>query len=202
MLELTEERVIPKKMNPENGLLIEHQARYRFASQYCQGRVLDIACGVGYGTEMLLALGEGIKEIVGVDVEAEVIDYARQHYLHPWITFKVGDAKDKSLVDEIGRFDTIVSLETIEHIKDDYAFIDNLIRLLKEEGRLIISTPFGNGRKEPCANPYHYRQYREEEFRQLLTPFSKVEMHYQINDRIEVAKKDQKYYLMVAVCQR
>ena len=58
-IELTEERVIPKKMHPNNGLLVEHLARYKFASQYAKGRVLDLACGVGYGAEVLLAIGEG-----------------------------------------------------------------------------------------------------------------------------------------------
>lgn len=193
---------MPRKMNPENGLLIEHKARYRFASQYCQGRVLDIACGVGYGSEMILALGEGITEIIGVDNEQKVIEYARKHYSHPPITFKTGNANDKKLANKIGKFDTIVSLETVEHIKDDFEFINNLNRLLKPDGRVIISTPFGRGREESCSNPYHYRQYREEEFRELLTLFSDVELYCQLNETIEIPKPDKKYYLMVAVCRK
>lgn len=188
-------------MDPQNGLLIEHKVRYRFASKYCEGKVLDIACGVGYGSEMILALGEGITEIVGVDIESEVIDYARKHYQHPSITFKVGNATDENLVNQLGRFDTIVSMETIEHIKDDFSFVENLDRLLKDDGKLIISTPFGSGRDEPCANPYHYRQYREGEFKELLSRFSGVRVYCQINDTIELPKPDQKYYLMVAVCR-
>lgn len=201
-MELTEERVIPKKMNPNNGLLIEHLARYKFASRYAKGRVLDFACGVGYGTEVLMAIGEGISEIIGVDVDAQSLEYAREHYNYPWTKFLKGKATDLTLADKLGNFDTIVSMETIEHIEDDYKFIVNLKSLLKDEGRLIISTPFGYGREVKCSNPYHYRQYREEEFRELLAPFSKVELFCQINERIEKPEEGQKYYLMIAVCRK
>ncbi len=201
-MDLTGERVIPKQMNPKNGLLIEHVARYKFASEYAQGRVLDFACGVGYGIEVLLAMGEGIKEVVGVDVDQESIDYARENYNYPWVRYLVGGATDITLVDKIGRFDTIVSMETIEHIKDDYNFIDNLVKLLKDDGTLVISTPFGRGREVECSNPYHYRQYKEEEFRELLTPFSQVELFCQRDSRIEKPESNVKYYLMVAVCKK
>ena len=200
-LELTEERVIPKKMHPENGLLIEHIARYKFASKYAQGRVLDFACGVGYGAEVLLAMGEGIKEIVGVDIDARSIEYARITYDYPQTNFFVGDATDERVIQILGKFDTIISMETVEHIKDDYQFVHNLKKLLKEDGTLVISTPFGQGRDEECSNPYHYRQYTEEEFRDLLSSFTEVEIFCQRDDIIEKPKVDEKYYLMVAVCE-
>ena len=53
MIEDTGERVIPKKMSPMNNLLLEHIARYQFALPYLEGRVLDMACGAGYGTHMI-----------------------------------------------------------------------------------------------------------------------------------------------------
>ncbi|MBM7557158.1 class I SAM-dependent methyltransferase [Halanaerobacter jeridensis] len=200
-LELTEERVIPKKMHPENGLLIEHIARYKFASKYAQGRVLDFACGVGYGAEVLLAMGEGIKEIVGVDIDARSIEYARVTYDYPQTNFFVGEATDEQVIQNLGKFDTIISIETVEHIKDDYQFVHNLKKLLKVDGTLVISTPFGEGRDEECSNPYHYRQYTEEEFRDLLSSFTEVEIFCQRDDIIEKPKADEKYYLMVAVCE-
>ncbi|AGB40164.1 methyltransferase family protein [Halobacteroides halobius DSM 5150] len=200
-MKLTEERVIPKKMNPNNGLLIEHIARYKFASKYTRGRVLDFACGVGYGAEVLLAMGEGIKKIIGIDINKECIKYARQHYKFPWTEFRVGSATDPDLADEVGKFDTIISMETVEHIKNDYKFIANLQKLLKEDGTLIISTPFGRGREYECSNPYHYRQYTEEEFKELLSYFSQVELFCQRDNTIESPKPKQKYYLMVAVCK-
>ncbi|WP_408955470.1 class I SAM-dependent methyltransferase [Natroniella sp. ANB-PHB2] len=201
-LEMTEERVMPKEMNPNNGLLKEHLARYKFASNYTQGRVLDLACGVGYGTEILLAQGEKIKEIIGIDVDQESIDYAQHHYGYPLVEFIVGEGTDLNLVEKIGKFDTIVSFETVEHIEDDYKFISNLNKLLKDGGRLIISTPFGQGRDKGCSNPYHYRQYKEEEFKEMLEEYFEIELFYQLNERIEKSQSDIKYYLMVAVCDK
>ena len=201
-LELTTERVIPEKMHPENGLLIEHLARYKFASDYTSGRVLDFACGVGYGAEVLLAMGEGIEEIVGVDIDAQSIEYARVTYDYPQTKFFVGDATDEEVIKNLGEFDTIVSMETVEHIKDDYQFVSNLKQMLKDEGELIISTPFGQGRNEECSNPHHYRQYTEEEFRELLSIFSELELFCQRDNVIEKPKEEQKYYLMVAVASR
>ena len=201
-IELTEERVIPKKMHPNNGLLVEHLARYKFASQYAKGRILDLACGVGYGAEVLLAMGEGIKKVIGVDMDVESIEYARANYNYPKTSFFVGDANDSKVINNLGKFDTIISMETVEHIKDDYQFIKNLNRLLKDNGTLIISTPFGQGRDEGCANPFHYRQYTEEEFRELLSSFTKVELFCQRDDKIEKPKPNKKYYLMVAVCRQ
>ncbi len=201
-LELTEERVIPKKMNENNGLLVEHLARYKFASRYAQGRVLDIACGVGYGAETLLAIGEGITEIVGVDIDARSIEYARINYDYPQTSFYVGEASDSDVMNNLGQFDTIVSMETVEHIKDDYQFVANLKNSLKEDGTLVISTPFGRGRDVECSNPYHYRQYTEEEFRELLSSFSQVDLFCQRDDKIERPNPEEKYYLMVGVCKQ
>ncbi|MCK8828471.1 class I SAM-dependent methyltransferase [Natroniella acetigena] len=201
-LELTNERVMPKKMNPNNGLLKEHLARYKFASKYAQGRILDLACGVGYGTEVLLAQGERIKEIIGVDVDQESIEYAQYHYGYSLVQFIVGEGTNSTLVEKVGRFDTIVSFETVEHIKEDYKFISNLNKLLKDGGQLIISTPFGRGRDKECSNPYHYRQYTEEEFREMLEEYFEVEFFYQLNKKIEKSQDDTKYYLMVAICHK
>ncbi len=197
------ERIRPKEMNQNNGLLIEHQARYKFASNYVQGKVFDIACGVGYGAEVMMAMGEGIKKIVGIDNDEDSIKYARQHYNYPWTEFKVGEATNVDLVDRLGKADNIISMETVEHIKDDYAFIANLGRLLKKDGNLIISTPFGSGREAECSNPYHYRQYTEEEFIDLLeTTFSDIDLYCQRNEKIEFPQPKKKYYLMVAVCKK
>lgn len=198
-----QERIIPKKMSENNGLLIEHKKRYEFASEYAQGRVLDIACGVGYGAEILFSYGEGIKKVIGVDNNKEVIKYARRNYDFAKTDYFVADARDKRLKEELGVFDTIVSMETVEHIKDDYLFVERLEELLKKDGSLIISTPYGKGRDKECSNPYHYRQYKKEEFITLLKSyFPKIQLFGQLNDTIEPQRKHKKYYLMVAVCNK
>jgi 2-polyprenyl-3-methyl-5-hydroxy-6-metoxy-1,4-benzoquinol methylase len=201
-MKLTEERVIPKLMNSDNGLLREHMKRYEFASRFVSGRVLDIACGVGYGTQILLEndrLGK-IEHILGVDIDKVTIEYAKTNYSNKKVSYFVEDATSAALEDKLGRFDAIVSFETLEHLKKDTEFIHNLKRLLKPSGTLIISTPFGRGRGIPCSNPYHVHQYKEEEFVQLLNRFSKIELYYQRNETIEKAVQGKKYYLMIAVC--
>ncbi|SET65916.1 Methyltransferase domain-containing protein [Natronincola peptidivorans] len=201
-MEYTGERIIPKIMNPKNGMLIEHIARYEFARQFCQGRVLDIACGSGYGTEILLRQNPRIHELVGIDISSEAIDYAQKHYSFIETTYCVDDALNPNLYKKYGTFDTIVSFETIEHFEGDELFIRNLYNLLKPNGTLIISTPFGRGKDQSCASPFHVYQYKEEEFMDILKPFNDLVMYHQIDTRIEIPKPDQKYYLMVAVCKK
>ncbi len=203
-MQYTGERVIPEVMNPKNGHLLEHVARYEFAKSYCRGRVLDIACGVGYGIDILLdgPQEEKITEIVGLDVCQESIEYAKHMYGFLKATFYQQDISEENLYKKYGTFDTIISMETIEHLQDDYGFIDNLTKLLKDDGTLIISTPFGRGRGKPCGCPFHLHQYVEEEFLELLKPFKKVIMYHQIDETIEIPQADKKYYLMVAVCEK
>lgn len=203
-MKLTGERVIPKLMASDNGLLVEHVKRYEFASEFVSGKVLDIACGTGYGTRILLErdnVGK-IQHIVGVDIDQDTIEYAKVNYYNEKVTFKVDDAASADLETEIGGFDSIVSFETLEHLEQDDAFVCNLEKLLNPSGTLIISTPFGRGRGIPCSNPYHVHQYTEEEFVQLLNRFKKVEMYYQRNEMIEKAVEGKKYYLMIAVCSK
>jgi len=201
-MKYTGERVIPKIMDPTNGMLIEHITRYEFAKQFCTGRVLDIACGVGYGTQVLLNQNPNIKELVGIDISEESINYAKDNYSFIETSYYVDDALNPELYKTYGTFDTIVSFETIEHFEGDELFIENLYNLLKPGGTLVISTPFGRGRHKPCGCPFHVYQYKEEEFIEVLKPFSELTMYHQVDIIIEIPKPDQKYYLMVAVCKK
>ncbi|ABR47904.1 Methyltransferase type 11 [Alkaliphilus metalliredigens QYMF] len=201
-MEYTGERVMPEMMHPKNGMLIEHIARYQFARKLCKGRVLDIACGVGYGSPILIRHNPQIDELVGIDISPEAIDYAKQHYRFLETSYYVDDALNKNLYKTYGTFDTIVSFETIEHLEEDEVFVKNLYNLLKPGGTLIISTPFGRGKDQPCASPFHVYQYKEEEFIDVLKPFSELTMYHQIDSIIEIPNPEQKYYLMVAVCKK
>ena len=170
--------------------------------RFCKGRVLDIACGVGYGSEILINRNPSITEYVGIDNCQESIDYAIEHYSYLETSYFTDDALNENLHKIYGKFDTIVSFETIEHFHGDIKFIHNLYNLLKPNGTLIVSTPFGRGKDHPCSSPYHVYQYTEEEFMDVLKPFRKITMYHQRDMAIELPKPDTKYYLMVAVCKK
>ncbi|MED3645741.1 class I SAM-dependent methyltransferase [Halalkalibacterium halodurans] len=203
MLDDTGERIIPKNMKPMNGMLLEHLARYYFSTPYASGRVLDIACGTGYGSVMVAKTRKTeVAQVLGVDFDADVIHYAKQNYYHPKVSFLVGDAMDPYLPNQIGTFDTILSFETIEHVKDDRLFIERMRQLLKKDGTLVLSTPFGQGRGKPSDEPFHYHQLTEEEFRSLFDSFSEKEVFYQRGVTIEPKRTNVHYAFGVAVCKK
>ena len=201
-MKYTGERIIPEFISPKNGMLLEHIARYEFSRDICRGRVLDLACGVGYGSEILLKQNPNIEELVGIDMCEETIAYAKANYSFLETKYYVDNALSPDLSKKYGTFDTIVSFETIEHFAGDEIFIENLYNLLKPDGTLVISTPFGRGKNQPCSCPFHVYQYTEEEFLEVLRPFNSITMYHQIDQTIEIPKKDMKYYLMVAVCRK
>ncbi|OLO38966.1 SAM-dependent methyltransferase [Alkalihalophilus pseudofirmus] len=203
MLEDTGERVIPKLMKSTNGLLLEHTARYYFSTPYVKGRVLDIACGTGYGSQMVAKIRKKeIHEMIAADLDEEVLNYAKGNYYHPLVSFVQADVLDVNLPNKIGTFDTILSFETIEHVEDDDHFMNNMYHLLKPNGILILSTPFGQGKGKPCGSPFHVHQLTVEEFRALFHPFKETEIFYQRGVTIEPPREGVHYPLGVAVCQK
>ncbi|WP_112180597.1 MULTISPECIES: bifunctional 2-polyprenyl-6-hydroxyphenol methylase/3-demethylubiquinol 3-O-methyltransferase UbiG [Paraliobacillus] len=186
MLEDTGERVIPENMSIMNDLLIEHVARYHFALSFISGRVLDFATGTGFGTHIIAKkLKKEIVEVIGFDINNEALEYAKYHYYHPKSSFFQEDVTDLSLPARYGTFDTIVSFETIEHVEAEEQFLSNVYRLLKPGGKLIMSTPFGNGRGKPCGSPFHIHQLTPEEFERLFTDYSTVTHYVQNGALIE-----------------
>lgn len=113
------ERIIPEKANEQGttgaDTLKLHLERYEFAARNVRpGTVLDIACGVGYGTHILGGAPK-VTFALGVDIDDAAIQYAQSHYSNNATTFRCADAM-KFEPGEL--FDSIVSLETIEHVPD------------------------------------------------------------------------------------
>ena len=158
----TGERFDPPFMH---GHLIEaeHYSRYAWAGQFASGRkVLDAACGMGYGTAMLAAAGA--SEAVGVDLDAEVI--AKVRAAAPAGTrFEVVDVRELPFADD--EFDYVVYFETIEHVPDTDKVFDELARVLKPGGLLLVSTP--NRDVYLPGNPFHLRELTPNELEQALT---------------------------------
>ncbi len=199
----TGERVIPEYMKPTNKLLLEHIARYQFALPYVSGRVLDLSCGSGYGTHMIAKEKKSqIEEVVGIDLDQEIIEYARGAYYHPQSSFERADATDETLVNQLGQFDTIVSFETLEHIAEEEKLLNNYYQLLKPGGTLLVSTPFGKGRGVPCGSPFHVHQLKPEEFQVLFNQYQETTFFYQKGVLIVPALDTQDYPLGIAVCKK
>ena len=114
----------------------DHSERYKFAAQFVKDKnVLDIACGVGYGSKFLKEAGA--KSVDGVDISAEAIEYAKENYSSDGINFIVSDAIKYT---PNKKYDVIVSFTTIEQILYFKGFLKNLYNLLNPDGILIIST--------------------------------------------------------------
>ncbi|WP_058308031.1 class I SAM-dependent methyltransferase [Gracilibacillus massiliensis] len=192
MIEDTGERIIPEQMKITNELLIEHIARYHFAVPQVYGRVLDFATGVGYGAHVIAKkCKKQIEEIIGVDIDPEVIKYARGQYYHPLSSYQVEDVTDTTLPEKLGEFDVILSFETIEHIENETQFMDNIFRLLRPGGTLILSTPFGEGKGKTCGSPFHVHQMTENEFMHMFDKFEVRDFYFQNGALIEPVKTAQ-----------
>ncbi len=162
-MEFTGERMVPEGADAQT--FWEHVHRYRFAARYVRGkRVLDIACGEGYGTAALLKAGA--LNVIGVDVSIEACRHAHKKY---GIDARVGNAENIPLPD--GEFDVVVSFETLEHVPNPARFLDECVRVLAPKGILIVSTPNKDNysyKAEGEENPYHCSEIGEDEFVALL----------------------------------
>ncbi len=144
-----------------------HINRYLSAKNLCKGlKVLDIACGEGYGSHLLTKWGA--KEVVGVDVSESAISEARKNFKEKNISFLVSDAKDlKGIEDET--FDMVVSFETIEHIDPPEEFLKEIVRVSKSGAIYVISCPndyFYYPNKNQ-GNPFHKKKFHFKEFTEL-----------------------------------
>ena len=162
------ERLSFDKKNSYDGLEAAiHVARYLLASTHCKGRrVLDIACGEGYGSRMLKEWGA--SEVLGVDVSQDAIDHAQHNFGCEGVDFRCAPAEDLPQILAGQGFDLIVSLETIEHLQEPQRFLADLRQALNPGGCIIISCPndWWYFPSEQEKNPYHIRKYHFEEFRE------------------------------------
>lgn len=160
------ERIYPPDLDPaspgdQNALRI-HLERYEFAARHlCGEQVLDMACGCGYGSA-LLAERHPDKQVTGVDIDPAAIAYARQHYQLPNLRYVCADAESFAATQ---RFDSIVSLETIEHLPNPRQLVANYARLLAAGGRVIASVPI-----TPTldGNPHHLHDFSRRSFLALF----------------------------------
>lgn len=174
-----------------------HKLRYEFASQYATGRTLDAACGCGYGSAILK---QKAPVVVGVDSDKEAIQWAKKYFPGP--AYVHGYMEEKPWQ---GKFDTVVSLETIEHLEDPSPVLKALRKSCK--GKFIVSTPNEN-RYPFVPHSYvndrspHYRHYTPEQFDKLLEAhgFKVVSRHFQ-HGKVSEVKPGVDGMFMVYVCE-
>lgn len=115
---------------------VNHIRRYRFArTRLNEGPTLDCACGAGYGAAILTS--ERIGAYLGLDTDADIVAFANRLASGEQVRF----ANQTLEREPVQRFKNVVSLETLEHVSDPYAFIQLLIANLDPEGQLILSVP-------------------------------------------------------------
>lgn len=146
-----------------------HVARYGVAARLCRGRrVLDVACGEGYGSH-LMATRWGAASVHAIDVSSEAIAGARTRFDDPRITWLEQDVDRLDAAQLDVAFDVIVSFETIEHLAEPERFLRTLKALLAPGGAIFVSCPndhwyYGAGRSK---NPWHRHTWTFEEFKAL-----------------------------------
>ncbi len=198
------ERIIPGQVKQgeitgEESLKL-HLDRYAFAADNLKaGRILDIACGVGYGTDVVIKKRTSeVDEIVAVDFDGGAIEYGKSHYPNPKVRFQQGDAY--AFQDSTG-FDTIISLETIEHLPDPVKFASSLNTVLKNGGRWICSAPVTPTKD---AIPFHMTDFTRTTYRKIfqdlgfrevthllqIQPFKPLQVLMENEERLEGVRKN------------
>ena len=142
--------------------------------------VLDLACGWGAGTALL---GRHTRRVIGMDIRGAYLRAARRRHIAPNVGFVAGDGLALPVGD--ATLDAVVSVHTMEHVPDDYRFLEEVRRVLRPGGRLLIEVPLRLRR--PFAHngePFmldHVREYAIDDLGKLLASHLVIEERYGVN---------------------
>ena len=144
-----------------DGIRADHRARYEWVADRERGnRLVDAACGVGYGSKILARAGCGVTAF---DRAPEAIEYARAHYNHePRVRYERGDIETF----EAGTADAVVCFEALEHLPEPEVA---LTRFRDMASRLYVSVPNEDVFPHQGRIRHHYRHYTRTEFDEVLT---------------------------------
>lgn len=204
-MKFTGERFVPEV---RGNIEIEHLHRYLQAGAIARNKVvLDIASGEGYGSAML---AEHALHVTGVDISAEAVQHAQERYRRANLEYRVGSCAAIPLAD--ASVDLVVSFETIEHHDQHQEMMQEIRRVLRADGILLISSPdkLYYSDLPGSHNAFHVKELYHDEFRQLLENYfshiafygqkvlfgsgifpqgqsARMEMHWQQDDRLQSA---------------
>ncbi|MGO4287658.1 methyltransferase domain-containing protein, partial [Bosea sp. TAB14] len=150
-------------------IAVEHYHRYFLARDFCANLdVLDIAAGEGYGSAILAQVA---RSVVGVEIDATVVEAAKAEFNRPNLRYIQGDARAIPLPD--ASIDVAVSFETFEHFAEHEDFLAELRRVLRPNGLVIISTPDRDIYSGPGIppNPFHVKEVNRPEFESALRAY-------------------------------
>ena len=175
-LEFTGERFTPECVRE---IWYEHWARYAFAAGLARDkRVLDAACGEGFGSALL---ARAAREVTGLDVSAQAVAHAQARYGGiANLRYVQGDCTQLDLADK--SFDLVVSIETLEHVAAQEAMVAGFARVLADDGVFIVSSPDKHTYSDVTGfrNEYHVRElYRDELLALLAAHFPEVRLYGQ-----------------------
>lgn len=175
-LELTGERTLPD-LPEENYWFQRHLVVYQWIADRVAGRrVIDMACGEGYGTAVLARTA---AHVTGVDANPEAFAHAKAKYASEKIAI-VRDLIESHRPEQ--KVDAVTFLQTIEHVQDPTAVLRHFASLLNPGGMVFVSTPnlltLAPEGAEKSDNPWHVKEYRPHEFRELCQEvFTQVELY-------------------------
>jgi acetyltransferase-like isoleucine patch superfamily enzyme len=176
-----------------------HESRYYFAAKHLSSSmsVLDCACGSGYGSDILK---DYCNNVTGVDIDQSAVDFAKSKYKSEKINYLCGDIRE--LADSLQMVDTVVCLETLEHVPDPRILLDGFMKVLKDDGQFIVSTPVREVSRSNPLNSYHYLEYTSDDLRRLLNYyFLEVDVYLQDQDKFYRIDDEIHWGFVVAVCK-
>lgn len=120
--------------NQVNGLLSPFLRKKRIDAVkiHINGMVLDYGCGVGKLSELIAE-----KNYIGIDIDLESLNIAKENY----VGYKFFNNNEFDSIKKNLKFNTIVSMAVIEHVKDPVCFLNNLKESLDKEGKIVLTTP-------------------------------------------------------------
>ena len=190
------------------GIRRDHVARYEWVAKFIRGvgqtpprRIIDFACGIGYGANILAKAG---NKVGAFDISSEALDYAVKHYKHNNIIFIEADGNNPP---DMGNADISVSFETIEHIKNPRQLLKSLcesspILIASVPNQDMIPWRFIQDGKE-FTTAFHFRHYTKRQFEELLNEcgWAVKEWYGQLGPESEV-EPDVNGRTLIAVCER